>query len=212
MNNKKLILIAGGTASGKSMVAEQLANQYHATNKVVTLLTIDNYYKTLNQLNVKKHSEVNWDSPDSFDWDRLRNDIVNLLENKSIEIQNYNYGTGFYFDEIINVPSGDVIIVEGIYGLFDEKIRSLANILIYVDVDSDIRMIRRIKRDSEGRYAHNFDSSDFIVKWEESIKPMHNKYIQPTIEYADIIVKNNKELNKKEKSSLIDLLQTLVVK
>lgn len=212
MKNKKLILIAGGTASGKSFVAGQMSKQYIDNSKGVTLITIDNYYKTLAQMKVELHSEVNWDHPDTFDWKRLKKDVDKLLKNKSIKLRTYNYGLGNYGEEEREVLSEEIIIIEGIYALYDKELRDKADILIYVDVDSDIRMIRRIKRDSEGRYSHNFDPNEFMVKWEEVIKLMHNKYIQPTKEYADIIVKNNKELNNKQKSSLIELLQTLVVK
>ncbi len=212
MEKKKLILIAGGTASGKSMVAEQMAAQYRTTSKGVALITIDNYYKTLEQMGVNSHSEVNWDHPETFDWERLKNDVASLLNNESISLRPYNYGTGNYGEEVTEIKSEEIIIIEGIYGLYEKSLRDMANILIYVDVDSDIRMIRRIKRDSEGRYSHNFDPNEFMIKWEGVIKPMHNKFIHPTKEYADIIVKNNKELNNEQKSSLIDLLQTLVVK
>lgn len=212
MKDKNLILIAGGTASGKSMVAEQLKNEYKKLGKEIALITLDNYYKTLDQLEVKHHSEVNWDDPKVLDWERLKKDINSLLDGQSITIREYNYGTGFYNEEEFIVPNSKVIIFEGIFALFDEEIRKLADIKIYVDVDSDTRMIRRIKRDSQSRYGGKFDSEGFVEKWETLIKPMHNKFIQPTLEYADLIIKNNKELDNKEKSSLIELFRTLVVK
>lgn len=212
MEKRKLILIAGGTASGKSLVAQQLKDEYEVADKKVALVTLDNYYKTLEQLGVENHSEVNWDAPSTFDWERVLRDVETLLSGEPITIFQYNYGTGQYFPEPIVINPEEVIIFEGIYGLYHKLLRELASVLIYVDVDSDLRLIRRIKRDSEGRYAHNFNSEDFIKKWESVIKPMHNRFINPTKDYADIIVRNNKQLDVKEKSSLIDLLQTLVVK
>ncbi len=209
---KTLILIAGGTASGKTMVAHQISKQFDEAGKSNVLISLDNYYKNLDQIGIKKHSDVNWDDPEAFDWEKVKNDIRALLNDEAIEMSTYNYGTGFHSDETFTIEPSEYIILEGIYSLFDKELRSLSNIKIFVDVDVDIRMMRRIKRDSEGRYATTFDSESFRKKWEENIKPMHDEFIQPTMKHADIILRNNKELTNEEKTSLITLLQSIVVK
>lgn len=211
-NERKLILIAGGTASGKSMVADNIKKQFEEGGKEVSILTMDNYYKTLEQLGTTEHSEVNWDSPKTFDWDRLKKDIYDLLDGKDIVNHRYIYGAGAYDKEDIVVKSSDFIMLEGLFALLSEDIRKLADVQIFVNVDEDIRLIRRVKRDSEGRYANNFDSMDFMNQWLKVIKPMHNKYIQPTKEHADLIINNNKEKLGEEKTSLSVLLHAIMVK
>ncbi len=209
---KTLILIAGGTASGKTIVAEQISKQYSIAGKSNTLISLDNYYKDLDQLGVEKHSQVNWDDPNVFDWEKARKDIKSLLSGNDIELATYNYGTGYHSKEKVIFKSTDYIILEGIYSLYDFELRNLSDIKIFVEVDTDIRMMRRIKRDSEGRYSDNFDSNKFREKWENIIKVMHDQFIQPTSVHADIILRNNKELSEKEKTSLVTLLQSIVVK
>ena len=209
---KKLILIGGGTASGKTLLLKQIFEQYRQTGKECSMLSMDNYYKDLDALGAKEHSEVNWDEPKAFDWGLLRSDIDDLLNDKRIICHKYNYETGFHSKEEIKIESSDFIVLEGLFALYDEEIKEKAEIKIFVDADSDVRMLRRIKRDKERRYSKTFDYDKFITQWEEVTKPMHKLYIQPTMQFADIILRNNKRLNPKEKSSLITLLQTIVVK
>ncbi len=211
-NNKKLIIIAGGTSSGKTMFAEIIKKGYEKNNKTATLISMDNYYKSIDLLPEKNGELVNWDSPKVIDWKKFFSDVENLMNGNNIKKQNYNFSTYSYDKEEIEYFSSDYIIIEGLFALFDKKIRKMGAINIFVDVDDDIRLMRRISRDKLGRYKNEFEIEKFLLKWKDEIKPMHKKYVQPTNEYADFIIKNNNEFIGDEKERMINILQSIMVK
>lgn len=204
MKEKILITIAGGTASGKSLFAKFAEEELKRRGNKVALINLDNYYKTLDQLKVATHAEVNWDHPDTFDWERLISDVKDLKAGKSISTKEYNYGTGFYHDDEIITEPEDYIIIEGIFSLQNEDLNKLSDLRIFIDADEEVRKQRRIKRDSEGRYAHNFNIDNFNKLWENLIQPMHIEYIQPTKIGAKVIKNNgNDATTKKEELFLL---------
>lgn len=209
---KKIILVAGGTASGKTMIADILQKEYHKEGVTCTLMSMDNYYIALDQLPEENGMDVNWDSPKVLNWEQFDKDLQSLYDGKDVAKQPYSFELFTHIGEDVIYKSSEVIIVEGLFALLSEKARELASSKIFVHSDDDIRLIRRIKRDSTGRYRHDFDLDIFMNKWIREIKPMHKKYVKPTNEHADFIIKNNDEFIGQEKERMLNLLQTIMVK
>ena len=198
MIKSKLILIAGGTASGKSMIADIFKKVLDETEKT-TIIRMDNYYKTLDDLGETTVSNINWDEPRVFDWEKLSIDIDSLLDGKNVVRNIYCYKTGYYKSDKITLIPNKNLIVEGLFMLYNETLRKKSSLSIYVDVDHEIRMKRRMKRDSLNiRYGSTFDKQGFVLKWNDVIQPMHEKYVKKTKEYANEIIYNNEDLNKEK--------------
>ena len=206
-NKKRLILIAGGTASGKSMIADMFKDQLNIINEKTTIIRMDNYYKDIKDLKEENVNEVNWDKPIVFDWKQLINDINLLMNGQEVKRKKYSYKTGSYLEEENILKPNDNLIIEGLFSLSNRKLRKKSTLLIYVDARHDIRMKRRINRDSNGRYENSFDKEQFIIKWTNVIHPMHRKYVKPTKKYATEIIDNNEDFkNNTKKKKIIDSL------
>ncbi len=209
---KKIILVAGGTASGKTMIAKILADEYKKAGISCTLMSMDNYYKSLTDLPEEKGMDVNWDNPKVIDWEHFDRDINDLYNMKDVYKTPYDFESFTHKGEDIKYESSEVIIIEGLFALLSRAAREIATSRIFVHADNDIRLIRRIIRDSQGRYKEGFDLSIFMNKWLKEIKPMHKKHVEPTNEFADFIIKNNEEFVGEEKERMLNLLQTIMVK
>lgn len=209
---KKIILVAGGTASGKTMIAQALKKEYDEIGISCTLMSMDNYYKSINELPEEKGMDVNWDTPKALDWEKFDSDILRLYNNEDVYKKPYDFETFTHKGEDILYKSSDVIIIEGLFALLSKQCREIAESRIFVHSDDDVRLIRRINRDSSGRYKEGFDLDVFMKKWIKEIKPMHKKYVKPTSEYADFIIKNNEEFVGEEKERMLNLLQSIMVK
>ncbi len=209
---RKLILVAGGTASGKTMIAEILKKEYSAAGIETTLMSMDNYYKSIDSLPEENGMDVNWDSPKVIDWDQFNADLKKLMNGENVFKKTYDFETFSHPGEEVEYTSNEVIIVEGLFALLSSEVRELATSKIFVHADDDIRLIRRINRDSNGRYKEGFDLDVFMNKWIKEIKPMHKKYIKPTNEHADFIIKNNEEFVGEEKERMINLLHSIMIK
>ncbi len=209
---KKIILVAGGTASGKTMIAKILADEYKKSGTSCTLMSIDNYYKSLDELPEENGMDVNWDSPKVINWEQFDKDIKELYNGNDIYKTPYDFESFTHKGEDIKYESSEVIIIEGLFALLSRSAREIATSRIFVHADNDIRLIRRIIRDSQGRYKEGFDLNVFMNKWIKEIKPMHRKHVEPTNEYADFIIKNNEEFVGEEKERMLNLLQTIMVK
>lgn len=217
--NSKLILIAGGTASGKTTISERIAKTLG--DNVVTLPQ-DIYYKAeWDKLPLEERLSQNFDHPEAFDWDLIKEDIEALTSGKTVTRPSYIYHEAKH-DENISVTFApkDVIIFEGLFGLFYDEVRRMATIKIYVDAEDDVRILRRLKRDSymyDGSmeiYGTTLNSmiGKFSENWLNTIKPMHDLYIEPTKRHAEIIIPNNEEgVNTKAisilESSIKDMLK-----
>ncbi len=210
--NKKIILVAGGTASGKTMIADVLAKEYKKAGISCTLMSMDNYYISLSELPEENGMDVNWDSPKVINWEQFDKDINDLYNGKDIFKKQYSFELFTHVGEDIKYESSEVIIIEGLFALLSVHAREIATSKIFVHADDDIRLIRRIKRDSTGRYKNGFDLDVFMNKWIKEIKPMHKKYVKPTNDYADFIIKNNEEFIGEEKERMLNLLQSIMVK
>ena len=182
-----IINIAGGTASGKTTVVHEIAKYVDA--KDISVICMDNYYKERNDVSLEDRRKINYDHPNSFDLDLLYRDLKDLRDNKTINCPVYDFTVhNRHESKTIEVKPTKVIIVEGILSLYDENIRSVSDIKVFVESDPDIRFIRRLKRDMIER-GRSMES--VIEQYLTTVKPMHDAFIAPTKRYADIIIPND---------------------
>lgn len=179
-----IIGIAGGSGSGKTTIAHEVAKQINDNDRIM-IITQDSYYKDNTGLPMEERMKINYDHPDAFDMPLLEAQINQLLHKKPIEMPTYDFTAHTRSDATIHVEPADIIILEGILVLFNEEIRNLMDIKVYVDTDDDIRFIRRLQRDMKER-GRSLDS--VISQYLATVKPMYHQFIEPTKRYADIIV------------------------
>jgi len=185
MSNKRplVIGIAGGSCSGKTSVTHAIYDVFRDHSVVV--IEQDYYYKNQSHLTFEERLKTNYDHPLAFDNDLLMEHINSLLQRKAIDKPVYDYVNHTRADEVIHVEPKDVIILEGILVLEDKRLRDLMDIKLFVDTDSDLRIIRRIERDIKER-GRTIDS--VIDQYLTAVRPMHNLFIEPTKRYADVII------------------------
>ena len=195
-----IIGVTGGSGSGKTTVSKAIYNQLHG--QAIQIITQDTYYNDQADMTMAERKAVNYDHPLAFDTDLLIKQLSDLRNNKAIEMPVYDYTQYTRSAETVHVEPQDVIILEGILILDDERLRDLMDIKVYVDTDDDIRIIRRIKRDMAER-GRTLDS--VINQYLATVKPMYHQFVEPTKRYADIIVPEGGENHV-----AIDLLTTKV--
>ena len=186
MKKVTIIGIAGGSGSGKTRLVKNILKEIN--NQKVVSIDVDSYYKDLSHLPLEQRHTTNFDHPNSIDFKLLYNDLNNKLDNNNVKIPVYDYKTHTRKkDEFIELKDAKVIILEGILALYDDKIRELMNMKIFVDTPSDVRLLRRIKRDINKR-GRTIES--VMEQYNSSVKPMFLKFVKPTKAYADLIVPN----------------------
>ncbi|MBL4670050.1 MAG: uridine kinase [Flavobacteriales bacterium] len=178
-----IIGIAGGTGSGKTTVVTKIAKNLPEEN--LTILPQDAYYKDNSALTFDERKKINYDHPNSIDFDLLLKHIKSLQKGKEIHQPIYSYITHSRSDDYKVVHPKEILIVEGILVFTSEQLRKLCDIKIFVHTDADDRLIRRIRRDITERGR---DVSEVLNRYEKTLKPMHNQFIEPTMKYADMIV------------------------
>lgn len=183
MDKGLLIGIAGGTGSGKSTVSKEILKSIHRQN--VVIIEQDSYYKDQSHLSFEERVKTNYDHPFAFDNDLLLKHLKGLLNNKPIEKPIYDFERHTRKEETITIYPKEIIILEGILILNDDEIRELCDIKIFVDTDSDVRVIRRILRDIKER-GRTLDS--VINQYMSTVRPAHLQFVEPTKKYADIII------------------------
>ena len=183
MKRPLLIGITGGTGSGKSTVSKEIFKSIH--EKKITIIEQDSYYKDQSHLTFEERVNTNYDHPFAFDNQLLIKHLKDLLNNKAIEKPIYDFEKHTRKKETEIVEPKDIIILEGILILSEEEIRNLLDIKIFVDTDSDVRVIRRILRDIKDR-GRTLDS--VILQYMETVRPAYLQFIDPTKRYADIII------------------------
>lgn len=178
-----IIGIAGGTGSGKTTVVRNIVDKLPAGEVVV--LPQDSYYKDSSNVPAEERQNINFDHPNAFDWDLLHEHIKLLKDMRPIEQPTYSFLTCTRQAETVHIEPKDVIIIEGILALSDLRLRALMDLKIFVDADSDERLIRVIQRDviERGRTAEAV-----MERYTRVLKPMHLQFIEPTKRYADIII------------------------
>ena len=184
MSKRPVVIgIAGGSCSGKTTVTRAIYDVFRDHSVVV--IEQDYYYKDQSDMTMEQRLKTNYDHPLAFDTDLLIEHVHQLLKYEAIEKPVYNYVEHTRAEEVINVEPKDVIIIEGILVLEDERLRNLMDIKLFVDTDSDLRIIRRIQRDIKER-GRTADS--VIDQYLSAVRPMHNMFIEPTKRYADVLI------------------------
>lgn len=178
-----IIGIAGGTGSGKTTVVKKIME--NLKNNDVALVSQDSYYKDSSHLPLEDRQKINFDHPDSIEFDLLNKNIQELKQGKTIQEPIYSYLTCTRSDKTIKIKPTKVVIVEGILILSNKTLRDLCDIKIFVSADADDRLIRVINRDIAERGR---DVKTVLSRYECIVKPMHLQFIEPTKRYADIII------------------------
>mgnify|MGYP001014510046 CR=1 FL=1 len=183
MSKPILIGITGGTGSGKSTIADALYSNF--SKDCIAMIQQDMYYKDQSHLSMEERVKTNYDHPMAFDNDLLVEHLKKLINGESIEKPSYDFTVHNRSKETTLVESRDIVLVEGILILEDERIRELLDIKVYVDTDADIRILRRMVRDIDER-GRTVES--VIEQYLSVVRPMHMQFTEPTKRYADIIV------------------------
>jgi len=201
MKKTILIGIAGGTGSGKTSVANAILAEFPSSE--VALIQQDSYYHNLKHLHFDERATVNFDHPDAVDFNKMGEDLQLLMVDETIKIPIYDFNTHTRTDETLTIGNHHIIVLEGILALFDEKIRNMMDIKLYVDTPDDIRIIRRIKRDINKR-GRTFES--VIEQYYNTVRPMHQQFVEPSKKFANIIIPEGGH-NK----VAIDIIRTKIV-
>ena len=182
-----IIGIAGGTGSGKTTVVHQIMNELPETE--VGIISQDSYYKETNSLSFDERALINFDHPRAIDFELLVNHLKELKAGNNIEQPIYSFVTHNRTSDTIITHPRKVMIVEGILILANAELREMCDIKIFVHADPDERLIRRIKRDIAERGR---DLDEVLNRYQTTLKPMHEQFIEPTKAFADIIIPNDK--------------------
>lgn len=181
MSKVKIIGITGGSGSGKSTVVGRIKERYPSS----ILVPQDNYYKSAEFMNNSNITAYNFDHPDAFDMDLMLENLNDLKNGKSIMMPQYDFVHHKRKDEWLEVKPSKIIMVDGLMVFYDERVRELLDLKLYVDTPPDIRFIRRLQRDvaERGRTVESV-----IKQYTEVVRPGHYNFIEPTKEFADLII------------------------
>ena len=182
--NKPFVIgVAGGSGSGKSTVTREVLASIGSEMAAVVMQ--DDYYCDQSHLTPEDRRKTNYDHPDAFDWPLMAQHVQALRRGESIEMPVYDFAADNRSDKTITVRPAPVIVVEGLFALYDAKLRNMMSLKIYVDTASDVRFIRRLQRDmaERGRSAESV-----INQYLETVRPMHKQFIEPTKRNADVIL------------------------
>lgn len=181
---KPLIIgIAGGTGSGKSTVARKVAEALPDAS--VAFLEMDAYYRDFRHLTLQQLHHVNWDHPDAFDVELLSGHLEALARGEAVDMPVYEFATHSRSSRTRRIEPADVVVVDGILLLADPNIRAQCDVKVFVDADPDIRLIRRIRRDTAVR-GRTLES--VLDQYLTTVQPMHLQFVEPSKRYADVIV------------------------
>ena len=182
MDKILVIGIAGGSGSGKTTLLKNIMQTF---GPAITVISHDNYYKRHDEMTYEERCQLNYDEPAALETDLMVRQLEQLRRGEEIHCPVYDFTVHNRSDDTIVIKPEKVIIVEGILIFENEALRNLMDIKIYVDTDADIRICRRIKRDVNKR-GRSLES--VIAQYQQTVKPMHEKYVEPSKKYADIVV------------------------
>lgn len=204
MEKVTIIGIAGGTGSGKTTVVRKIVEALPP--HFVAVVPLDSYYNDTTGMTSEERKVINFDHPDAFDWKLLIKQVNELREGRAIEQPTYSYILSNRLPETVHVEPKPVIIIEGIMTLINKRLRDMMDLRIFVDCDSDERLIRNIQRDTidRGRTV-----SMVVDRYLKVLKPMHEQFIEPTKRYANVIIPQGGE-NAKGIGMLTNYIKTLV--
>ena len=192
--------IAGGTGCGKTTVVNQIVEQLPADE--VGIISQDSYSRDLSDLRYETRCEINFDHPSTIDFELLEQHLKILKSGQPIDQPIYSFAEHNRTADTLRTFPSKVLIIEGILIMTQPEIRDLCDIKIFVHADSDERLIRRLKRDVSER---NRSVTEVLDRYQHTLKPMHQQFIEPTKEYADIIIPNNKY-----NTVAIDIVRTII--
>jgi len=195
-----IIGIAGGTGSGKTTVVNQILNELPADE--VTVISQDSYYKENSNLSYKERTKINFDHPNAIDFDLLAAHLIALKKGNTIEQPIYSFVTHNRTKDVHITHPKKVIIVEGILIFNTAELRDMFDIKIFVHADADERLIRRVRRDITERGR---DINEVLSRYQDTLKPMHQQFIEPTKNFADIIIPNDRY-----NTVAIDIVRTVI--
>ena len=201
MNKPIIIGIAGGSASGKSTIAEKIVEKFREEKKVV-IIRQDDYYKDQSHMPFEERVKTNYDHPFAFDNDYMVYQVKELIAGKTIRKPTYDYVHHTRSNVTEIVEPADVIVLEGLFVLESEELRSLQNIKIFVDTPADVRFIRRLVRDVKER-GRTLDS--VVSQYVNTVRVMHQSFVEPSKIYADLIIPEGGS-----NTVAIDLLETKI--
>ena len=182
-----IIGIAGGTGSGKTTVVNQILK--HLPTDEVCVISQDSYYKATDNLSYDERTKINFDHPRAIDFDLIIEHLIDLKAGKTVNQPVYSFVTHNRTKDVIITHPKKVIIVEGILIFNSKALRDLFDIKIFVHADTDERLIRRVRRDISERGR---DIDEVLTRYQTTLKPMHQQFIEPTKNYADMIIPNDR--------------------
>lgn len=196
--SRPIVAIVGGSGAGKSYLANELLRRFGCSDTLI--VSLDNFYKDLSHIPLYEREKINFDEPSAIDWiefETVLNRLINS-ENESVSMPIYDFATHTRKKERMRVKPGNIIIAEGLWLLHKEDLRRLFAYSIYVDCSDELRLQRRIERDVNQRGRSR---ESVIRQFNETVAPMHIKYVQPQKQFANLIVKSpftNRELDRIE--------------
>lgn len=202
MKQAFVIGIAGGSGSGKSTFAQRLKERFPED---IALVSCDNYYLARHGMPMEQRKLQNYDSPEAFEFDLMIRQITALKQGEDVQSPVYDFTQHDRSAQVITIQAKPIILIDGILILVEEKLRQLMDMKIYVQTDADERILRRVRRDMMERGR---DLDGIIAQYLATVKPMHNAYVEPTKEYADIII--NGGLNEAAYDLVKNKIQSLL--
>ena len=200
----KIILVGGGTASGKTYVINEVVKLIGEEN--VTHLSIDDYYKDLTDVSFEERCKINYDHPKAFDWPLIKQQLAALKNDETIEKPTYDYVIHNRSKITETVTPQKIVIVEGIMALVNKDIRKLGDLKVFINATRERRLIRRMERDQKER-GRTMDS--IINQYFSTVQPMYEEIVEPSSYYADLLV-NNDEYDNKSIQVLAAVIQAII--
>ncbi|MCY3579657.1 MAG: uridine kinase [bacterium] len=195
--------VAGGSGSGKSTICRSIVDQV-GTEKV-SLMSHDAYYHHRPDLSYQERTRVNYDHPDSLETELLLAHLEDLREGKPVEQPIYDFTRHLRRAETVPIPSGPVILIEGILLLVEPELREMLDLKVFVDTDADLRVIRRMERDMAER-GRSFDS--IVAQYHATVRPMHRRFVEPSKRHADMIIPRG--FNHRAVGTLVALIREVL--
>ncbi|HEY9555126.1 MAG TPA: uridine kinase [Acidimicrobiales bacterium] len=183
MTKPFLLGVAGGSGSGKTTVAERLADVVGGGD--LALLRLDAYYRDRNHLPFEEREAINYDHPDAFDWPLLLDHVAALLDGIEVQVPVYDFATYQRLPDRVAVAPAPIVVVEGILVLYEPELRERFDLKVFVDTDDDVRFIRRLERDITERER---TPESVIEQYLTTVRPSHLQFIEPSKRYADVII------------------------
>ena len=181
-----IIGICGGSGSGKTTLLKRISKQYSELKPVI--FSMDNYYLPIKHQFIDQNGEINFDLPTALDEERLSQDLLSLVNGESIEIKEYHFNAPPEKNILITINPSDLIIVEGLFLFHYLKVKNLLNFSIFIDVDPNTQLDRRLYRDQESR---GYTRESILYQWENHVLPCYNNYLIPYKKDADFIFRND---------------------